>query len=143
MYYNLRPVKKQPNNRYFESADLLNEGMQIIFGNVLAVLLPTANEVAEIIVFAPVCDSVHRGVSVWRGLCPGGSLSLSGGSLSKRISVQEGLGGSLPWGYLPGGLCPGYLCLGGPSMGVSVPTGMFSCDNSVLFISGATRQHST
>ena len=35
-------------------------------------------------VFTPVCDSVHRG-----GLCPGGSLSKWGGSLSRGVSVME------------------------------------------------------
>ena len=39
------------------------------------------------------CLSVHRG-----GLCPGGSLS--GGFLSREVSVQGGL--------CPGGLCPGW-----------------------------------
>ena len=51
-------------------------------------------------VFTPVCDSVHRGVSVQGVLCPGGFLSRS-------VSVQGGL--------CPVGLCPGLaggLCLG-------------------------------
>ena len=60
------------------------------------------------------------GVSLLRGLCPGGSLS--GGSLSRHASVQGGLypGGILcPGVSLSRGvsvqvcLCPGGLCLGG------------------------------
>ena len=74
-------------------------------------------------IFTPVCDSVHRGVSVpgslsQGGLCPGPGGSLSGGlcpgglcpggSLSREVSVQ-------------GALCPGSLCPGGfLSRGVSV-----------------------
>ena len=48
-------------------------------------------------VFTPVCHSVHRGVSVQQGLCPGGLClegeghglggSLSRWSLSKGVSV--------------------------------------------------------
>ena len=51
-------------------------------------------------VFAPVCDSAHRGVSVpacTTGHMTGGSLS--GGSLSE--------GGSLSGGLFRGGLCQG------------------------------------
>ena len=68
-------------------------------------------------VFTPVCDSVHRGVSVpacttghmtggQGGLCSGGSLSR--GPLSRGVSVQ-------------GGLCPG----GDSVQGVSVQGGLY------------------
>ena len=67
--------------------------------------LPPANEVCR-------CLSVHGG--------RGGVRSLSGGILSRGISVQGGLcpgGVSVQGGLCPGGLCPGGLCLMGLSGG--------------------------
>ena len=55
-------------------------------------------------VFTPVCDSVHRRVSVQ-------GRSLSGGLSVQGVSVQEG---SLSRGVsVRGGVCPGGLCLRG------------------------------
>ena len=70
--------------------------------------------------------SLSRGVSVQEGLCPGGSLSWG-------VSVQGGL--------CPAGVCPEVLCLGsslsgGLSRGVSVQGGGL-CLGS-LFARGAS-----
>ena len=60
--------------------------------------------------FTPVCHSVHRGISVQGGLCPG-------------VSVQRG--GLCPGGSLSGGLCPGgSLSRGSLSGAVSVWRGL-------------------
>ena len=60
--------------------------------------LPPATKLRQGNVFTPVCDSVHGGSSVQRGLCPERSLS---GGLCPGVSVQ-------------GGLCPDEdLCPGG------------------------------
>ena len=82
-----------------------------------SVLLPPTTKLRQSNVFAHVCDSVHRGVSVQGslspgGLCPGprGPLSRSRGSLSRSrgVSVQ-------------GSLCLGALCPGRSlSRGISV-----------------------
>ena len=82
-------------------------------------------------VSAPACTSCHMtkgvsvqggpiwGVSVQESLCPG--VSLSGGSLSRGVSVQGEGGslsrgslsrGSLSRGSLSGGLCPGVSVWG-------------------------------
>ena len=64
-------------------------------------------------VFTPVCDSVHRGGSLSGGmsvpgvLCPEGSRSVGGGSLSVGESLSMG-------GFCPGELYPGSLCQGDP-----------------------------
>ena len=60
-------------------------------------------------VFTPVCDSVHRGISVQ------GSLSgdLSPGISLEGVSVQDGL-------------CPGGSLSGRPRLGGTHPTGMHS-----------------
>ena len=55
------------------------------------VLLQPATKLRQGNVFTPVCDSVHRRVSVQGSLCPGGSLSRGvsvGESLSTVVSVQ-------------------------------------------------------
>ena len=112
----------------------------------VCILLPPETKLRQGNVFTPVCDSVHRGVSVpacttdhmTRGLCPGvsvqgslsrmGSLSSPGwvsvqskvGSLSRGVSVQ---GFSVQGCLCPGGLCPGgtlsrvCLCQGGSLLG--------------------------
>ena len=57
------------------------------------------------------------GVTVQMGLC-------TGGALSRRVSIQRGLG---PGGLCPGGLCPSLcLCLGGLCGGGSLPR-VFVC----------------
>ena len=77
------------------------------------VLLLPAMKLRQRNVFTPVCYSFHRGGG---GLCPGGSLSggvsVRGGSLSRRASVQgiSVLGGSLSRGRVSvqeEGLCHG------------------------------------
>ena len=105
-------------------------------------------------VFTPVCDSVHRRVSVQGGICPGvrvsvqrwgslsrgGGLCPGGGSLSRGgVSVQGwGLcpGGLFLGGSLSGGLCLGGLCHRTPPYcgraGGTNPTGMHSCLQLVL-----------
>ena len=71
-------------------------------------------------VFTPVCDSVHRGgslsrgVSVKGGLCPG--FSVKGGPCP-GFSVK---GGPCPGFSVKGGLCPGFSVKGGPYPGFSV-----------------------
>ena len=107
-------------------------------------LLPPATKLRQGNIFTPVCQSVHKGVSVpacptghmtrgslFGGLCLGGGLCpgvvsvqrglCPGGFLSKGLSVQ---GVSVQGGLCPrGGLCPGGvsvqgegLCLGGGSL---------------------------
>ena len=85
------------------------------------------------------------GVSIWGGgvsvqavsvqgvgFCPGGSLSrrvsVQQGSLSRGVTVQGSLcpEGSLSGGLCPGGLCPGGLCLGGLCPGGSLFRGSLS-----------------
>ena len=94
-------------------------------------------------VFTPVCDSVHKGVSVQGGVSVGGvsvRRSLSRGSLSRRVSVQgsRSLSRSLSRGVsvpvqgvsVQGGLCtcPGGLCPGGSLSGGSLSWGLSQAD---------------
>ena len=95
-------------------------------------------------VFTLVCHSVHRGVSVQQGLCPGG-LCLGGGSWSRRVSVQMvsvqgglSLGGSMSrrsvssgvcvqrWSLSRGSLSRGYLSRESLSRGCVCPWGCLS-----------------
>ena len=82
--------------------------------------LPPATKLREGNSFTPVCDSVHRGVSVQGGVsAQGGSLSKGEGSLSKGEGSLSKGEGSLS----KGDLCPGALCPRGVSVqggGVSV-----------------------
>ena len=80
-----------------------NEPPKWISSSIYNNFYPPSTKLRQGNVFTPVCDSVHRGVSVQ------GDLFSKEGSLSKGVSVQ-------------GALCPGGLCLGGGglSRGVSV-----------------------
>ena len=62
----------------------------------LVCLLQPANEVWGKVIFSQACLSAHGGC-----LCPGGGVSVKGGSLSRE-------------GVCQGGLCPGSLCQGDP-----------------------------
>ena len=96
-------------------------------------LLPPANEVWAKVMFSQVL-SVHRGVSVWRGLgvclvggmvvsdqregglCPGAEESLFRGSQGTlpRVGSVQGQGGSQSGEVsVQGDHCPGDLCEGG------------------------------
>ena len=114
-----------------------------------SVLLPPTMKLRQGNIFTPVCDSVHRGVSVpgslsQGGLCPGPGGSLSGGLCPGGLCPGGSLsrGGLCPGGSMSrkslsrgisvqGSLCPGESLSGRPPMwlhvGGTYPTGMYSC----------------